>query len=310
VDKGVRIRGATGNPNDVVIRNHGWEVSLRVMFLNHTDAWLEGVTLQGGWGDGGYNGLNLRIGANGGTASNCVIRSGSATGNSTGVAWLEGVGALLTHCVVTNNIMERNNFNHGLVLVDNGRVENCLVADNRYVIVDNVSDPVAGNNTSVMELRGGVVRNCTFAGNTVCEASVDGRGVIYNPGDWGVVSNCVVAANFPGPMDDDPGRVCSGDNYVVGRLFASTTDDATLTGSNGCNFGIPTHIFKNPSGGDYHLAPGSPAQDQGPRVGSPQEAAALGIPSVDLDGKPRVMGGKIDNGCYEASPRGTLLLVR
>ena len=49
--------------------------------------------------------------------------------------------------------------------------------------------------------------------------------------------------------------------------------------------------------GDYHLLPGSPCIDAGDPnyIAEPNE--------TDLDGKPRVIGGRIDMGAYEYSPQ-------
>ena len=51
--------------------------------------------------------------------------------------------------------------------------------------------------------------------------------------------------------------------------------------------------FMAPDIGNYHLCADSPAIDSG----DPDHAADAG--DVDLDGSPRVQGGKIDRGCYE-----------
>jgi hypothetical protein len=48
--------------------------------------------------------------------------------------------------------------------------------------------------------------------------------------------------------------------------------------------------------GDYHLMPGSPCVD----AGDPNYAAE--VEETDLDGNPRVMGGRIDIGAYELRP--------
>jgi len=66
-------------------------------------------------------------------------------------------------------------------------------------------------------------------------------------------------------------------------------------------------VFKDFGAQNYRLKPGSPAINKGPRVGP----GAVATAGVDLDGKPRIIGSRIDLGCYEFPfLPGTLLLVR
>ncbi|MHC4285816.1 MAG: choice-of-anchor Q domain-containing protein [Planctomycetota bacterium] len=57
-----------------------------------------------------------------------------------------------------------------------------------------------------------------------------------------------------------------------------------------------TVIFTGLNEGDYHLLPGSPCID----TGDPNYVA--GPNETDVDGKPRVIGGRIDMGAYEYRP--------
>lgn len=50
--------------------------------------------------------------------------------------------------------------------------------------------------------------------------------------------------------------------------------------------------FFDPVNGDYHLRPGSPCVNAGTN-------GAPGLPELDLDHSPRIVGGKVDLGCYE-----------
>ena len=50
--------------------------------------------------------------------------------------------------------------------------------------------------------------------------------------------------------------------------------------------------FVDPANGNYHLQGGSPCVSVG-------ATNAPSLPSTDLDGKPRVVGGMVDLGCYE-----------
>ena len=321
VNKALRLRGATGNPADVVIRGTGQDFS--VLRLNHASAWVEGVTLQDGYKIG--NGANLWIEALGGTVTNCVIRNGRKREywNDGAAMYLNSANALVTHCVITNNNVSFTQASDGkinsILLMGNGRVENSLIANNGYtaacvrwmcvsmgVCVDDawnvLPDRHAINNMGVcvVTLNGGMVRNCTFADNTATlaetfpngDTTVAGAVLVFGNG---IVTNCVVAGNGPGPLCNNPARV-----------FTSTTDDPALL-ANGNNFADADAIFKNFAGGNHRLKPGSPAVNAGPRV-TPQDVATAG---VDLDGFPRIYGWRMDNGCYELQhTAGTLFIIR
>jgi uncharacterized repeat protein (TIGR01451 family) len=63
------------------------------------------------------------------------------------------------------------------------------------------------------------------------------------------------------------------------------------TGINGNISADP--LLVDPAVGDYHLRDGSPSIDAG-------DNAAPGLTLTDLDGSPRIVGGAIDQGVYEA----------
>jgi len=273
-----------------------------VLHMNHKDAWASGLTLQEGNSDGnsGAEGKGVRFESGGGTVSNCVIRGCNVQAYG-GVAKLVGPNALLTHCVIRDNRVHHSSFNnHSLVSVEGGRVENCLFVNNWHQggYWDNntwYDDPVGGN-SGVVLMQGGVMRNCTIAANAGFN-----YGVFWFWNDSPLVEHCVVAGN-------SGIQLLSGNN----RLGECTLDDGYAPLAGAFRFGAPEQIFKDfkPFAslvpGNYRLASSSPAINAGPRL----EEITFAIPSVDLDGRPRVLGGKLDHGCYEANPPGTLFLVR
>ena len=291
VGMALRIRGETGStPGEVVLRGAG-HMAIPLLSLNHADAWVGGLALENGGAAGGA-GLNnlvgaaLRIHPGGGTVSNCVIRANRMGDNyGQGVVYLDSAAALLTHTVITNNAGSAATAgNNTIVYANNGRVENCLIAGN------DLPNLTGG----IVDLRGtSTLRNCTVVDNT---GMASDRGVVYAQSANATVEHCVIA----------------GDGEVIGaanteRFTLCTTDDNAFTGDGTCNFGLAGDIFNNHTGCDYRLKLGSPAVNAGPRVTPP----VAGIPSVDLDGFPRIFGSRMDNGCYELQhAAGTLLIVR
>ena len=100
INKAIVVHGETGNPEDVVIDAQN---KCRNVKIDHPQALLHSVVLANGLLREDQ-GSNLRIYANGGTASNCVIRGGYVDGYwSSAAVHLRSQYALLTHSVVTNN---------------------------------------------------------------------------------------------------------------------------------------------------------------------------------------------------------------
>ena len=278
VKKALRVRGDDGFPERVVIQPQNAHAG-RALLVDHAGAWISGVTLRGGGGDGNADGYGVRFDSRGGTVSNCVIRGNVSEHNGVGAgALLVGAAALLTHCVITNNTM---NGDAGSVLrVQSGRVENCLVANNTS----------GGVFAAVVEISGGAVSHCTLADN-----ATTARGVVYGGG--GQVVYCVIAGNTE-TADGSPAPLFIGTD----RVNQCTVDNAMA--NNTCRVQPAVDIFKHYAGKNYRLGSSSLAINAGPK------ADPSLYPGVDLDGNPRIQDGKIDHGCYEAKPRGTLLLVK
>jgi hypothetical protein len=288
VFKKLRVRGELEEPDTVIFQatgGHAW----RALYINHPDAWVSGITLTGGQGDGNGHGFGVRFGLNGGTVSNCVIRNNHAGSNGWGAgAWLERPNALLTHCVIRHNRVSDNGHFKSVIKADYGRVENCLVHANYF-------QEAGGQSASVIELsNNAAVRNCTVVDN----ANINRAVFVFNGGN-NFAEHCVVAANGAAPLWVGGNRLLNGN--TVDAAYAQALENA---GKTDCKTAEPGNIFKDYGENNYRLGAGSPAINAGPKVDP-----AL-YPAFDLDGRPRVLGGKIDHGCYEGNPPGTLLLVR
>ena len=279
VEKALRIYGENENPAEVVLRYTGF--GGRALRLDHPGAWVSGVTLQDGLHT---HGSGVLIEKYGGTVSNCVLRAGTSNYGSRGAgAYLNSADALLTHSVIKENRVATDT-DYSIVYINAGRVENCLVTAN-YL------NGAGGVGASVFDLRNdAVVRNCTIVANTNLT-----RAVFAFNGANTLAEHNVAAANGAHTL-------FTGSN----RLINNTVDSAHGLPSPEPNlrFGAPEIIFKDFHNADYRLGPASPAINAGP-FANPAE-----YPSIDLDGQPRVQGGRIDHGCHEARPRATLFMVR
>ena len=298
VNKPLRIFGDDKNPAGVTLLGSNGN---RALLVNHPEAWVGGVTLANG---ANVAGAGVYFGAGGGVVSNCVIRNNNATSSGgSSVARLDGLAALLTHCAITNNtVYNHNTHPNSTLVIYHGLVENCLIAGNTMT----VPDMPGGRTSAVVEFISsgrtgtGKMRNCTLAGNDVST-----RGVIWSEADYdpAKIMHCVIAGNINVHDAGTPAPLNGWNNNITD----CSLDNAYASGSYpGCRYAEPSVMFKMFAAGDYRLGPSSPAINAGP-VLSPQQIAAAG---VDLDGKPRVVGTRMDHGCYESPMRGTLLLVR
>ena len=302
ISKALTIKGLGKSPEAVVLRNTTETPDTyyhRTLELKNNALWVENLTIENGRVKN-KNGANVRL--VGGVITNCVIRGGyvltageDANGAGSAVE-LAGSGTL-THCVITNNIVDGTSSNQGLaggaVFVTyeatNGRVSNCLIAGNRYITSGD--EPRSG--TAGIRF-GGRNDNTQIENNTIVANVVEGSLSEDSAGlhctTWyGRMRNNIIAGNYEtGKAKYTSVKVdkehCTFDNNL--------TDDATAYTSK--SFAAPlATIFKDFEKDDYTLPPTSPACNKGIKTG-----LAL-LPSVDLLGNPREFGKAIDIGCYE-----------
>ena len=298
IKKEVVIRGATGNPADTVLRtasdfvnNHEFVFSVNNAKSRVSNLTIEGAGKSGAIADGNF----------GGTISNCIIRNCSMPHNGQlGSVYLRYAGTLLTHCVISNNQTTTKSVANatpeyyktpGVRLQGGARMSNCLVADNRYTITD-CAHGIGG--VYIYSGRSGIV-NCTIVNNVGC-------GVGGVNASSGAVTNTVIAGNsWNGTSETGMERER---NVLPGQadrfVNCATDDDAAINA--GC-FAAPMELmFKKPSAGDYRPRSASVLFNAG--------ITDIPRPSVDLLGRPRVFGGRIDIGCCENQSAGLILIVR
>jgi len=299
VEKGVRIIGETGNPNDIVCTNLVVNVDKHGIFLlNHPDAFLAGLTLANGSLKANYSdGACLRIKPSGGTVSNCVICSGQSQHFDSQGAGAYVQAGIVTHTRFTGRFTSCPAYNanptsKGVVAhLTGGRLENCLFHDIE------IAPTTASEGRScgpVVSVTGGTMLNCTVVGRCQCigtGSSTDGNFTKFDGGSGiycgssGWVKNCVstCVTNMNGVVTPFSGNAL--------RFVNCAGDGGVVWGGTDCIDGMPESFFNDFEGRDYT-----------PRFEGPLENAGVeydGMATVDLVGKNRKVGKYIDIGCYE-----------
>ena len=309
IAKPVDIRSEDGPASTIL-----WHTGGRILYLNHPQATVAGLTLANGQLSGTTQmgaGLLLESGA----VSNCIIRDCVNTAKGGGVYMADG---LLTDCLIVSNSCTEWQYGYGGGLyVAGGLADRCRVVFNvsrshrgggglylaggavrNTLIARNEARPTATpgsfGDAGGAVVVGGVLGNCTVTFNT---AATNCGGVIIE-GNAGGVTNCIVAynrvTNNPALAQDFLNAVRTG--------FSCSPDLADGVGGNvGAEPG-----FVSTNEADFRLDRLSPCLETGTNT----DWIVQG--NLDLEGRPRRLGKRVDMGAYEAdAPRaGLLLLIR
>ena len=215
-------------------------------------------------------GAGIHLIGNNSAAYNCLVTGcgteWSGRGNA-GVVYVAGSGALVSHCVVTNN----QGVGGGGAMVANGTLRNCLVAFNRN------TDRTGGGGASIS---GGTIDSCTIVQNA--NEYYDGAHGLYQTG--GTVVNSIVAFN------DEDYQIYDPANHLFNGgtcTYTCTYPEAAGTGNS-----VADPSFVNRLSGDFRLSDASPLFDAG--LAQPWMAGA-----IDLDGRARISGDAPNPGAYE-----------
>ena len=287
----ITVRGATGNPEDVVIDAQKKCTAVYVTSAAGT-AKIFHLTMKRGVGvNGGGTAANNRAGNislySAATVSNCFITAGSYASNSGAGGVLISANALVTHCKIWGNDISGGSGSGGGVSMSTGTLSDCLILSNK------VKKASSGLGGGVFLANGGVVRNCTIAYNSANK----GGGVYFSQGAGPkfCVYNSIIQNNSVG----GEGRNILG-KYGVSASFmyncASSDASATATfGSNYVNLGesIPFDEAYRLTKSGYDLVGGK---------GDPTKV----IGTADFFGTPRPMEGGVvtstDIGCAQYVP--------
>ena len=306
VSKGIRIVGNDADPSQVIVRNTkdvSWTggKNRRCITINHANAWVSGITFENG--KDYDNGGNVRIDTKGGVVTNCIIRNGfTREDNKSAGANVAITGpGLVTHCRIIggdqNNCLGGDRVSSVYLEHANARIENCLVKG--FKGATGSAHPTVGCAGILVNM--GAAVNCTVADCTSPYTTDSGfAGILV----WanGVATNCVSVSNV-----DSNGTVRAFAPSQISRTshcaFDAIAGETTIPeGMPNAVVGTAESFFKDYANGDYTPKTGGPLVGKG--------ANYEGMASVDLAGKPRLVGRKVDIGCYEGDGLGMIILVR
>ena len=279
VRKDVVIRGATGNPEDVIVRRpESASENYRVFTLDNGGALLQDITIAGGRTHVVYeNGAGVSITAKGGRMYHCIVTGCVADWyNSAGGVFIAlGSPAVVDRCVISNctNNAVQNQFGGSAIAMEGGTVRNSLIVGTCQ------TGAVAGG---AVYVKGGSVENCTIVGNeaVVCAG-------VVTVGSAANVVNCVIASNAASGAGEPKDLVWSGEPSV----FSACISDSVRINET-CHQADADLIFKSVPKGNYRLTQCSPARNKG-------DVLAWMADGMDLDGNKRILFRKPDLGCYE-----------
>jgi predicted outer membrane repeat protein len=285
------------------------------MYNSGRDSVIANCTFSGNWATRG--GAIYNVGRNS-AITNCTF-SGNLAGKrykyaSGGAIYNVGRNSAIANCTFTDNSADTN----GGAIHNNGgnpAITNCaFIGNSAYwggAIYSGYSETIitncsfTGNSAEYggamyKHGRNSVVTNCTFSNNS---AALSG-GAMFD--EWGnsAIINCTFSGNLASSSggaifnDDSSTTVTScilwGNSYeqIYGSGVTVTYSDVQ-GGWAGVGNIENDPLFTDPYNGDYHLYEDSPCIDAGDPNYIP------GPNETDLDGNPRVVGGRIDMGAYE-----------
>jgi len=254
-----------------------------------------------------------------GAFTNCTFTGNSALDGGA----VEGAGAF-TNCTFTDNsassggavdsgTMELSIFKTCVFKGNSARIGGAFIGMGIFiscVFADNSAEEIGGAFTDEYPspigraASGGSFINCVFCGN---KAGTEGGGI---KGQVKLL-NCIFYKNTAAGKDNDV--AATGSTEIDYSLLTY------ITGAANCgthNIMTAEPRFTDPDNGDFTLQPDSPCINAGKMIPEPVPVGpcapyvhnchrggiipkSVPVGSLDLAGKPRVVGGKIDMGAYE-----------
>ena len=292
--RAVTLRGEGDDPSAVLVTKGSSALLGSLVCLSHAGAVLSGVSVVGYSTNNGLNQCAMGVSTvqDGGTVSNCVLRSMQLTTSShAGTALrIRRAGAHVTRCVISNITTHANTSYGGAIAIEaDSLIDNCLIADcNNDTWNSPTSSHWSRDTPGAVYQTAGTIANCTFVD---CKAPrVAG---VKTTG--GVMRDCIFwncrrfNADYGELETIGVGSGMTAENWLnVWADLAPDADNPRWTSATAAEM-----AFVDASAGNYRLTTASVARNSGER------RPAAGVGALDLDGNPRRIAPRVDAGCFE-----------
>jgi len=283
-----------------------------------TSCVLTGFTITGGYVTSSSYGGGITGNGSNATVSNCIIKNNTSDVDGGGLHNCDGD---IIDCSISDNLTNRNG--GGLYDCD-GSISNCRIMNN---VADGQQAPYVCKGGGLYGC-GGIIANCVISGNTAGVSSHGGGRMDFGGGlssCHGRIANCIIADNKVYGYRIGGGlHNCGGDitnNVITGNVgtyaglysCGGSISNCIIWGNSGMEMAYcsePNYscveggssgtgnisddpCFVDADSNDYHLLSDSPCID----TGDPGYVPIAG--ETDIDGEPRVMGGRVDMGADE-----------
>jgi len=270
VNAPVTIAGLSGDSSKVVVvaPKDG-----RTFRMTHPEAVLRDLTIKGcGYTTAGTVTEGTTVYMTNGAVEDCAF-TGTFGRHYASKGTLYMTGGRVSRCVFTNCYMRVAGLG---VYATGGLIEDSLICNNNR----------SSNNpgTFAADLSGtAVMLNCTITDNHMDTDA----GVKVSSADCRVM-NCIISGNTS--VNSATAHVYGGTSSYY-KNFIGCVTEIEIPGSTDCTVGGV--VFKDVPSKNFRLMPSSSGFDSG------VDASAYAVSTTDLDGLPRIVGTKIDVGCYE-----------